>query len=349
MLARSGSPRSATSSRARCSTASTSSSPCRGRERRSSPRPPRRAPSRFVRRVVAARERLRAELPRRTRPAADELLGRAVDRLPLSARGRARVARCRPHRSRARGSDAVEQEHVAEALAYRSPQGAGRVSELALAPSRQRPTRTSFGSRGPCASPASARPSTSTAARERLARRGLALPRAAPTTAFRRSSARSTTRRPGLFVRGAAEPELLARPALRDRRRTRMFRVRSSGRAPARPRAGGGRPRRRQRPRARRRRRGASRRARGWRRDRRRARLRHRPRLSGGTRDAGASRSPSADSSSPSTARAWSPPRGGFRPATASSPASAPPPRRRRGAGAERGVDHRRFRARRRP
>jgi magnesium chelatase family protein len=69
-------------------------------------------------RVVAARSR--APAPRSS--AADELLSRAVERLPLSARGRARVARVARTIAALAGSDAVETEHVAEALAYRSPQ-----------------------------------------------------------------------------------------------------------------------------------------------------------------------------------------------------------------------------------
>ena len=78
-------------------------------------------PSEPVRsRVAGARERLRAAAPRRTK-AADELLDRAVERLPLSARGRARVARVARTAAALAEADAVEAEHVAEALAYRSP------------------------------------------------------------------------------------------------------------------------------------------------------------------------------------------------------------------------------------
>ena len=71
-------------------------------------------------RVVAARERSLAELLRRS-AGADELLSRAVERLPLSARGRARVARVARTAALLAGAAEVGPEHVAEALSYRSP------------------------------------------------------------------------------------------------------------------------------------------------------------------------------------------------------------------------------------
>jgi magnesium chelatase family protein len=71
-------------------------------------------------RVVHARDRLAATLLQRT-PEADALLDRAVERLPLSGRGRARVARVARSAAALAGSDVVRPEHVAEALAYRAP------------------------------------------------------------------------------------------------------------------------------------------------------------------------------------------------------------------------------------
>ena len=71
-------------------------------------------------RVASARELL-ATAPLRRTPDADALLSRAVDRLPLSGRGRARVARVARVVAALAGAD-VQAEHVAEALAYRSPQ-----------------------------------------------------------------------------------------------------------------------------------------------------------------------------------------------------------------------------------
>jgi magnesium chelatase family protein len=68
-------------------------------------------------RIAAARERPGAE---RT-AAADTLLSSAVERLPLSGRGRARVARTARTIAALAQSDTVESEHIAEALAYRSP------------------------------------------------------------------------------------------------------------------------------------------------------------------------------------------------------------------------------------
>jgi magnesium chelatase family protein len=71
-------------------------------------------------RVVAARERLRAR-PMPRAPDADELLTRAVDRLPLSARGRERISRVARTIAALAGAPEVGADHVAEALAYRAP------------------------------------------------------------------------------------------------------------------------------------------------------------------------------------------------------------------------------------
>jgi magnesium chelatase family protein len=66
-------------------------------------------------RVAASRDRPRA---RRT-PEADALLSRAVDRVPLSGRGRARVARVARTIAALAPAERVEAEHIAEALSYR--------------------------------------------------------------------------------------------------------------------------------------------------------------------------------------------------------------------------------------
>jgi magnesium chelatase family protein len=71
-------------------------------------------------RVIRARVRLADARPSRT-PAADELLTRAVERLPLSGRGRAKVASVAATIAALAESDSILPEHVAEALAYRAP------------------------------------------------------------------------------------------------------------------------------------------------------------------------------------------------------------------------------------
>jgi magnesium chelatase family protein len=71
-------------------------------------------------RVVAARARLRERSADWT-PEARALLDRAVERLPLSGRGRSRVARVARTAAAHAGADRVEPGHVAEALSYRAP------------------------------------------------------------------------------------------------------------------------------------------------------------------------------------------------------------------------------------
>jgi len=71
-------------------------------------------------RVELAVERLEAG-PFPFSPKAESLLSRAVDTLPLSARGRARVARVSVTLAALAAAPAVAPDHVGEALSYRSP------------------------------------------------------------------------------------------------------------------------------------------------------------------------------------------------------------------------------------
>jgi magnesium chelatase family protein len=78
-------------------------------------------PSDVVRtRVLSARLRLAETPPKRT-AAADAMLTRAVERLRLSGRGRAKVAAVARTIAALGGVDDVRPEHIAEALAYRTP------------------------------------------------------------------------------------------------------------------------------------------------------------------------------------------------------------------------------------
>ena len=71
-------------------------------------------------RVIRARRRLGAGTPRLGEDSA-RLLTRAVEHLPLSGRGRARVARVAATIAALAGADTIAPEHLAEALSYRPP------------------------------------------------------------------------------------------------------------------------------------------------------------------------------------------------------------------------------------
>ncbi|MFZ1879768.1 MAG: ATP-binding protein, partial [Gaiellaceae bacterium] len=71
-------------------------------------------------RVLAARARLSARPPELTEEAKD-LLTRAVERVPLSGRGRARVARVAATIAGLAASELIEVAHLGEALSYRPP------------------------------------------------------------------------------------------------------------------------------------------------------------------------------------------------------------------------------------
>ena len=82
--------------------------------------PPGEASDAVGKRVLEAQDRLAGAALHRASDA-DELLSRAVERLPLSGRGRARVARVARTIAALAGADGVRAEHVAEALSYRKP------------------------------------------------------------------------------------------------------------------------------------------------------------------------------------------------------------------------------------
>lgn len=75
-------------------------------------------------RVADARDRL-ADGPASPSAAACELLNRAVDRIPLSGRGRARVLRVAQTVAALAGAEGLGAEHIAEALSYRTPNELG--------------------------------------------------------------------------------------------------------------------------------------------------------------------------------------------------------------------------------
>jgi magnesium chelatase family protein len=78
-------------------------------------------------RVSDAHRRLRERSPPFT-PEGKGLLDRAVDRIPLSGRGRARVARVAASVAALAGAEHIAPEHVAEALSYRQPAELGSAA-----------------------------------------------------------------------------------------------------------------------------------------------------------------------------------------------------------------------------
>jgi magnesium chelatase family protein len=82
--------------------------------------PPGEPSAAVAERVEAARGRLAAGRPPLDDEARD-LLTRAVERLPLSGRGRARVARVAATIAALAGAERIAPEHLAEALSYRPP------------------------------------------------------------------------------------------------------------------------------------------------------------------------------------------------------------------------------------
>jgi magnesium chelatase family protein len=82
--------------------------------------PPGEASAAVRERVVEARRRLTAGVPGLGEESA-RLLTRAVERLPLSGRGRARVARVAATIAALAAAETIEPEHLAEALSYRPP------------------------------------------------------------------------------------------------------------------------------------------------------------------------------------------------------------------------------------
>ncbi len=241
---RSASSAIARSCRGRSSIGSTSRSPCRGRAAPSSPGRRANAPRMFVRACSPRGRGCGRTRPLRT-PQADELLERAVERLPLSGRGHARVARVATTIAALAGAGDVLPEHVAEALSYRTPGGAGQMSELAVALfAASTDVRTYWTSRGRRGSSASARSSTSAPSSPTSSGAGSAGWRAAR-RATPPGCARSTIRRPASSSAATAELDA-ARCAVRRRgRRPRVLRLRHGGRGRActRSRAGWGRRR----------------------------------------------------------------------------------------------------------
>ena len=106
---------------------------CRGRGRRSSRPGPSEASAPVRERVAAARARLDGAAARGEPPRPTSCSSRAVERLPLSGRGRARVARVARTAAALAGADARAPRARRGGARLPLAEGAGGVNELALA------------------------------------------------------------------------------------------------------------------------------------------------------------------------------------------------------------------------
>ena len=163
-------------------------------------------------RVATGRARLDGAPLRRT-AAADELLGRAVERLPLSGRGRARVARVARTVAALAGAEASAPRARGRGARVPLAEGAGGVNELALASFAAASDAHLVGEPRSARFAAFKASFDSHAELERLSALGFRfLARSDPPFPALLGAIHDPP--PGLFLRGDAAVELLSRPAV---------------------------------------------------------------------------------------------------------------------------------------